>query len=309
MKTRYGAVALLIVGVLVLSLVLTAVLGVHRDADDEGLTLVAAFYPMYTATLRVVGETEGVSVRCLTPPTGGCVHDHQLSPAERALLGEADVLILNGAGAEPFLDPLLSQVTAQIVTTTEEREQHHEHDHEGHDHEGHDHGNDHCWLDPVVYARQVAVICEALCKADPANETAYRANAAAYTAEIEALGNELKSVAADLPMDKAVLFHGSMAFLAEAMGLEVIGTLPLGEDSGIRPDEAAAVADAVRGQNVLFLYDAQYPIQMRELANGAKHSAVLVLGSAVSAVEGVPDADVWVYTMKETIEKLKEVAA
>lgn len=302
MKTRYGAVALLLVGILLLSFVLTAVFGVHRDADEEGLSVVAAFYPMYTATLRVVGDVEGVTVRCLTPQTGGCVHDHQLTPAERALLGSADLLVLNGSGAEPFLEPILPQLTAAVVHTTAEREAHHEHD-------GHDHGGEHCWLDPAVYAKQVAAIGEALCAADPDNATQYRDNAAAYMAEIAAIGEELKSAAQALPLDKAVLFHGSMAFLAEAMGLDVIGSLPLGEEAGIRPDEAAAVADAVRGEAVLFLYDAQYPLQMTELANGAKRSAVLVLGSAVSAVGGVSDEDVWVHTMRETIKKMREVTA
>lgn len=301
MKTRYGAVALLLIGILVLSLALTAALGVHRDTDEKRLTVVAAFYPMYTATLRVVGEADGVAVQCLTPPTGGCLHDHQLSPAERAMLGRADVLVLNGSGAEPFLEPLLPQVTAQVVTTTAHAEHH--------DHEDHDHGGEHCWLDPTVYARQVSVICDALCASDPDNAATYRANATTYMAEIEAIGEELKTVAATLPMKKAVLFHGSMAFLAEAMGLDVIGMLPIGEDHGIRPDEAAAVADAVRGQSVIFLYDAQYPLQMTELANGAARSAILTLGSAVSAVDGVPDGDTWIYTMKETIRKLREVAA
>ena len=42
MKTRYGAVALLLVGILVLSLALTAALGVHRDTDEKRLTVVAS---------------------------------------------------------------------------------------------------------------------------------------------------------------------------------------------------------------------------------------------------------------------------
>ena len=301
MKTRYGAVSLLLMAILILSLVLTAVCGVYRDVEEKNFTVVAASYPMYTATLRVVGQVEGVNVQCLTPMTGGCVHDHQLSPAERALLGRADVLILNGSGAEPFLDPILPQVTASVINTTAER-------HHDHEHDDHDHGNDHCWLDPAIYAKQVAVICDALCEADSGNAKSYRQNAAAYTAEIVAIEEELKAASKSLPMDKAVLFHGSMTFLAESMGLEVIGSLALGEDRGIRPDEAAAVADAVRGQAVVFLYDAQYPLQMTELASDASRSAIFVLGSAVSAVEGVPDADVWVHTMKETIAKIREVA-
>ena len=111
MKVRYGSVALLLVLIMLLAAGITAITGVKMPQKTrEDFSVVVSFYPLYTATLNVVGECEGVTVTCLTQPTTGCLHDYQLSPAERVALNRADVLVLNGAGMESFLEPVLQSL-------------------------------------------------------------------------------------------------------------------------------------------------------------------------------------------------------
>ena len=302
MKVRYGRIALLLAGILIVSLGLTALCGVRRAQPQEGrVKVVAASYPMYTAALRVAGDSRGVFVSCLTPPSTGCLHDHQLTPAERASLDSADVLILNGAGAEEFLEPLLPQLTATVVDTAKSALPHEEH----HEHEHH---NDHIWLDPALYAIQVKTIGEALCAADPAGAERYRQNAAEYTAQITAVQAQLTEIASRLAVDKAVLFHDSMAYPAAALGLDVVGELPIGEEGGFSAAEVAEVAEAMRGQAVLLLYDDQYPQQMTQLAAYAERSITVSLNSAVMPVYGVDDAQTWLWCMEDNIQRLKEAA-
>ncbi len=303
MKVRYGRIALLLAGILIVSLGLTALCGVRRAQPQEGcVKVVAASYPMYTATLRVAGDSSGVSVSCLTPPSTGCLHDHQLTPAERATLDSADVLILNGAGAEEFLEPLLPQLTATVVDTAKlalPHEEHHEHEH---------HHNEHIWLDSALYAIQVKAIGEALCAADPAGAERYRQNAAEYTAQIATVQAKLTEIASQLAVDKAVLFHDSMAYPAAALGLDVVGELPIGEEGGFSAAEVAEVAEAMRRQAVLLLYDDQHPQQMTQLAAYAEHSITVSLNSAVMPVYGVDDAQTWLWCMEDNIRRLKEAA-
>lgn len=306
MKIRYAQIALLLVGILLVSLGLTAVCGVQQIAPAEDtLSVVASFYPIYTATLRVVGDSDGVTVRCLTQPTTGCLHDHQLTPAERAVLDSADVLILNGAGAEEFLDAVLPQLTATTVDTSAWAIP----DEEPLEHDGHTHAqNEHIWLDPAMYTVQVNTIRDALCEADPANAEQYRQNAAAYTVAIADAAQELADAGAKLSMDKALLFHDSMEYLAEALGLEVLGTLPIGEDEGFSAAEVAEAADALRGQNAVLLYDDQYPLQMTQLADYAEHSVAVSLCGAATPVSGVEDRDIWLWCMEENAKRLQETA-
>ncbi len=309
MKVRYGQIALLLIGIVLLSLVVTAFVGVRYPVKSGGkLSVVASFYPMYTATLQVVGDSDGVVVTCLTQPTAGCLHDYQLSPSERIALEQADLLILNGAGAESFLEPVLDQLSARAVDTSTGLTEESHHDH-GHDHDGHTHAvNEHLWISPTQYTQQVQAICDALCKADPINADTYRANTARYREQIAAVQGELTEIAAALPLDRAVLFHDSMAYLAEALALPVVGSLPIGEDQGFSAADVKAVADAVSGQAVLFLYDDQYDTQQEGLMAYAARSASVTLNSAVLPVKGVAAQDAWLYAMEHNLQALKEVA-
>ena len=110
MKRMAGGVALLMAGITAVSLGITALLGLYRTERKEGFSIMASFYPVYTAALNVAGGIDGVTVSCLTQPQTGCLHDYQLSPEEMIALKKADLLILNGAGAEAFLDSALSQL-------------------------------------------------------------------------------------------------------------------------------------------------------------------------------------------------------
>lgn len=312
MKVRYGWIALLLVGITVLSLGMTALLGVQRTERKDGLSVVAGFYPMYTAALQVVGDVDGVSVTCLTQPTAGCLHDYQLSPSERTTLEQADLLILNGGGAESFLDTVLPQVSVTTVDTSagETLLEASGHEHESaEEHAGHVHGlNEHCWMDPAIYDRQVRAICDALCTLDPDHAASYRQNTEVYCREIEAVAQELNAVAAQLPFDKAVLFHDTAAYTAEVLGLSVVGSLPIGEEQGFSAAEVKAVADAVRGESVLFLYDDQYDRQQEELLKYAAQGKAVSLNSAVSPIEDVADSEAWLYAMQYNIRMLKEAA-
>ena len=120
MKRLYGGVLLLMAGIAAVSIGITALLGQYRTRREDGFAVMASFYPMYTAALQVAGGIDGVTVSCLTQPQTGCLHDYQLSPGEMIALKEADILVLNGAGAETFLSSALAQLPGLRVADTSE---------------------------------------------------------------------------------------------------------------------------------------------------------------------------------------------
>ena len=307
MKTRYGSVAVLLCLILVVSMGLTAVLGVNAPKTTNDLSVVASFYPLYTAALNVVGSCDGVTVSCLTQPTTGCLHDYQLSPSERAVLGEADVLIQNGAGMEPFLEPILHSLpTLTVIDTSAHMEllsgDEHDHAHE------HDHSeNAHVWVDPEFYTEQVRRLRDGLCAADPAHAEEYTVNAAVYLTKIEQLGQALKSV--ELPFTHALLFHDSMVYAARALGLEVVGNIPLGEDRFASANDLMNIAEALKGKAVLLLYDEQYPAMHESLGGYADKAGIVRWNTAVHPTHGVAAKDAWLYAMGQNIKMLKEAVS
>lgn len=309
MKVRYGSIALLLMVIVLISAGLTALSGVHRSPETkEDLSVVVSFYPLYTAALNVVGECQGVSVTCLTQPTAGCLHDYQLSPSERAVLGNADVLVLNGGGMESFLESALASLpeltlvdtsASLSLLTCEEHEDEHDH--------GHDHSvNAHVWIDPARYALQVQTICNELSKADPEHAAAYAQNTAVYLQQIVAIEEELHTVS--LPFTHALLFHESMAYAAQTLQLPTLGTIPLGEDEAASAADLAVIADALRGNSVLFLYDDQYTNLYEDLTRYADRSAIIRWNTAVRPIEGIADKDAWLVAMRQNMEAVKEAA-
>lgn len=312
MKRMAGGVALLMAGITVVSLGITALLGLYRTERKEGFSIMASFYPVYTAALNVAGGIDGVTVSCLTQPQTGCLHDYQLSPEEMIALKKADLLILNGAGAEAFLDSALSQLpdlpvadTAAGISLLEGHEHDHDHDHDEHAQEPDAFVNEHIWMSPARYARQIENLRDALAAADPDHAEAYRANAAVYLSKIREIEERLERAAGTLSFRDCITFHDSAAYLAEDLSLNVIASLPLGEESGASAGELAAAADAVRGRKVLLLYDGQYPADYAYLGDYAASSRTVVLDTAVKPAAGEDPADRWLLAMERNLQALE----
>ena len=89
------------------ALFLTGCAGAPK-AEGEKLTVVASFYPVWVMTANVVQGVEGVELSLLAPPDTGCLHHYQLLPQDMKTLEGADVLVMNGAGMEHFLEGVLS---------------------------------------------------------------------------------------------------------------------------------------------------------------------------------------------------------
>ena len=115
-------------------------------------------------------------------------------------LEKADVLVINGAGMESFMDKVLEQYPdLPVITASDGIEmlgETHEHAHEGEDaHEDED-VNAHVWLNPELAAPEVENIGAALAQLDSAHAQAYEANTAAYAQRIRALGEEMRTALA-----------------------------------------------------------------------------------------------------------------
>jgi ABC-type Zn uptake system ZnuABC Zn-binding protein ZnuA len=97
-------------------------------------------------------------------------------------------------------------------------------------------------------------IRDALVQADPAGAAMYQANAAAYSADLEALDAWIIEQVDTLPpaRRKLVTQHDNLAYFAERYGFAVIGTLLPASTEGASPSarEVAALVDAIRAAGV-----------------------------------------------------------
>lgn len=324
----YMPVALLLAGILAVSALLTVFTGTVEKTDDRPQVMVTV-YPLYVAVQNVVGDTDGVVLHSLTGSTSGCLHDYQLSPKDRLSLQQADLLLLNGAGAEVFLADLLPQLTHTTVVDTsagmdllpathghdhdhahEEEKLHADHDHDGGMAADHDEAlpfgyNNHVWVSPTLYAAQIQAVTQALCTLDPAHKAEYTANGQAYGDKVLAMGNRLRQAAQKLPSAACITFHDSLLYLARDMGLTAVATLQVGEEAGVSAGDLAVVKQAVAAdKNTLLLYDNQYTVRYEAVDQLVPRSHVLALDAGVVA-HGKPTD--WLDAMEHNLQLLTQI--
>ena len=298
---HYTPVALLMAGLVLLGAVCTALWGIPVASDDRRQVL-AVNYPLYLAARTVAGDTDTVQVTALGGNAAGCLHDYQLSPADRLAVSRADRILLVGDSA-PFLQGLVTQ--EQAVDTAVGLDllcgdhRHGEHDH-------HDHGesvNDHVWMSPWRYRAQVQTVAHALAAMDPDNAAAYLANGDAFGQEIARMGERLQQAAEGLPSRTCVVFHDSLTYLAEDLGLTVALSLNVGEDSGLSPGDLARVQELVRQEpGLMILYDKQYSVRYAGVDGLVPSRQVLSLDTVVS---GDRQGNDWLDAMEYNLQQLQ----
>jgi zinc transport system substrate-binding protein len=278
--------------------------------DQEKITVVASFYPLYEFASRVVGDTAEVSSLV---PAG--VEPHNWEPtAEDVSRGRAaDVMVINGAGFERWVDEMKAKV---VANTSEGIEFNYKEGKEVGDDE-HGHGdatggggvNPHIWLDPILAKHQIDKIRDVMVSSDPANADYYNQNADRFTAELDSLDAFIRSELADCDKSDFIAFHDAFIHFSERYGLRqhsIHGVSPEGE---ILPQTMQQIIELANEFDINVIYSEDL-IDSRladTIANEIPDGNVLVL----SPIEGIGNEEQaagigYIDKMKQNIANLKE---
>lgn len=318
MKNKYVFTALMLVCIFAFCMGATA-LYVHLSGEDEhgneNLLVVTSFYPMYVATDNVVSGIDGITLKNLSEPQTGCLHDFQLTPEDMRLLSEADVFVINGGGIESFMAdvasayPDLTIIEACEDVTLLDSENGHVHDEAEADHEGHSHdedGNAHAWMSVADYRIQVSTIARKLAQADPAHGEAYLANQKQYDDKLAELQQEESELAQLLGHTQVILFHEAYAYLAKDLGLDNCYVLNLDEERSVSAGEVAEVLAEIEEHGVtLILAEELYGSDLGKLVESESDADVLYLDTLN---RGAYDADSYLNGMRENLSRIREWA-
>ena len=185
-------------------------------SDDGGISVVASTFPVYDTVKRVVPEN--VRVTLLLSP-GAEPHDYEPTPSDIRKVGECDLFVYVGGESDAWADTLLGSFDGEVSCLTlmdcvEKLEEETVEGAEPHeDHDGSETAYDeHIWTSPANVVLMAQSIAGALSEIDGAGEAEYRANAAAYAAELEELDGEFKAAVSRLGI-KTLLFGDRFPFL------------------------------------------------------------------------------------------------
>ena len=226
--------------------------------------VIASFYPLYFFASEIAGDK--LTVTNLTP-SGVEPHDYEPTPQNIAKIYESKLLLINGAGFEPWIEKLEQELTDKGVTIVNASESialtegAHEDEHEeeaGHAEEEELHEKEifdpHVWLSPVLAKSQVAKITEGLTKIDPANKTYYEANAKTLTERLDALDQKYQSGLSSCQQKDFVTSHAAFAYLASEYHLTMTPIAGLSPEKEPSAQELAEVAAFAKDNNIKYIF-------------------------------------------------------
>jgi zinc transport system substrate-binding protein len=294
-----------------LAMIATANTGRPAQQDEEEhekITLVASFYPLYEFASRVVGDRAEVSSLV---PAGVEPHDWEPTAEHVSRGRSADMLVINGAGFESWVDDMKANV---VANTSEGIKFDYEEEEKEAGNDEHRHGDDggvnpHIWLDPMLAKHQIDKIRNVIVNTDPVNADYYNENADRFAEELDSLDAFIRSELADCEKSDFIAFHDAFVHFSERYGLRQHSIHGISPDGEILPQTMQQIVELANelGINVIYSEDLVDSRLADTIANEIPGGKVLVL----SPIEGISREEQaagigYVDKMKQNIANLKE---
>lgn len=208
--------------------------------------VVTSFYPLYELAHSIGAEF--TTVTNLVPP-GSEPHEFEPTPQDIEQLIESNLVLMNGAGLEPWVEnlrpdlvekkvPIVDmsayvKVSADGASTTYDP---------------------HFWLDPNLYAEEARIITTALKNIDPAHGEMYEQNLELYSQKLTALDQQYQAALKSCKYRSFVTNHAAFGYLARRYGLEMVAISGLSPESEPSPRKIAELATYVKNNGIQYIF-------------------------------------------------------
>jgi len=283
-----------------------AIEGTSAENSDHTL-VVTSNYPMYFYASRIADGVVGAPAIAF-PDIDGDPALWTPSAEQIQLLQSADVVILNGAGAEPWLN-LITLDPRRLVDTSAniadrliqlEGSVVHQHGPEGeHSHEGTAFTT---WLDPRLAVAQAEAVTSALIELVPSGEAQFRDNMATLEQEFVALDTRLAELFAEFDGRPILFSHPVYQYLQRRYEIN-------GESVHWEPDQEPTTSAWIEIQRILATHPATIMIWEDEplMSTAQRLSDAGITSVPFQPVANRPDRGDYVSVMRENADRLESI--
>jgi len=290
--------------------------GVQAAPAPEPRIAVVATFTILADMVSNVGGDRVVVTSVVGPDSDA--HQFSPTPGDAKAIASANVVFVNGLGFEGWLDKLIAASGYQgpvVVASEGIKTRHVAADGRGHGHgHKHDHGevDPHGWQSLTHAQRYVSNIADALVKADPAHEAAYRARAAAYGEALQKLDTEARQKFDAIPAaDRRVITgHDAFGYFADSYGIRFSAPRGFSTEAEAGAKDIARLSRQIRSERIraIFVENISDPRLVEQLAreSGARVGGVL-FSDALSAKD--KRAITYLDMMRHNIDEVSKALA
>lgn len=268
-------------------------------AESQQMKVLVSFNPLYEFTKEIGKERVDVS---MIIPNGIEPHDWEPTIQDIQKMKNADMVVINGGGFEPWIEKLTSINSKILIVDTSysipllNKDQ---------SRFGNTVKKDpHFWLDPILAKKQVLNIAKGLIKIDPDNAKYYQENADIYNTKLDLLDKKIRTELSICNKKDFLTFHNAFSYFANEYGLNQHAIIT-NIDENAEPtagtlEQVMQKAKALR-LRVIFTEEAVNP-RVSEVVASEIGGKVLVL----SPMEVNPENIGYVKKMEQNLSNLKE---
>lgn len=263
--------------------------------NKNEFNVTASFYPQYVMLLNITQNVPDVKVSLLAPANTGCLHDYQMTTRDMKLIEDTDLLIINGADMEHFMESFLQTKNPEKIVSVTDNYPLLE-------------GNPHIWVSPLGAIYQTEKIAQALAKADSKNADLYMTNSQKYTEKLASLYKTMQTELKDYEGIPIITFHEAFPYFAKDFNLDLIGTIE--NEHGQEPS-AKELANII---NQIFSMQKENKTPVLFSEEDSHSSAAQIISSETGlpifyldpATTGPLSTDAYILTMQKNTETLKK---
>lgn len=268
-------------------------------AETQQMKVLVSFNLLYEFTKEIGRERVNVFIMI---PNGIEPHDWEPTIQDIQKMKDADIVVINGRGFEPWIEKLTSINSKILIVDTSDGIPLLNKDQNGFGNTARK--DPHFWLDPVLAKKQILNIAKGLMKIDPENIKYYQGNADIYNAKLDLLDKKIRTELSTCNKKDFLAFHDAFSYFANEYGLNQ-HTIIANIDENAEPT-AATLEQVVQkaqalGLHVIFTEEAVNP-RVSEVVASEIGGKVLVL----SPMEVNPENAGYVKKMEQNLSSLKE---
>lgn len=211
----------------------------EKKASDK-LVIYTSFYPLYDFSKKIAGDKAEV-INMI--PVG--VEPHEWEPTTKDIvnLNNADLFVYNGLNMEQWADKVINSLQGKKPQCVETAT--------GLSSDGLD---PHIWLDPLLAAKQMKKIKEALCQIDPDNAVQYEQNYAENQSLLKKLDQEYKEELVLCRNKDLIVAHQAFGYLCKAYDLNQIAIQGLFAESEPNPKHIKEIIDFIKDHKIKVIF-------------------------------------------------------